>query len=214
MAHQSTIFCIIIAASVSFLGGGVAVESAKKNWPCASAPSNPHWTDTIVWRNAAFAGLLLNTLCRSEFNGHRDINFGKFGYVGSDTIRSEGSGRPLRPDWFPFQAKPDWRPDTLWVSSPDSTKAVRAGNFGEPDGDLLLFNRKGLRLIERLESCGTPCRYLGAAWSSNRYFTFLQIEEHFDNDDYSVPPAVLATAKLYDLLTDSVHTFQTKPIRP
>lgn len=116
-------------------------------------------------------------------------------------------------DWFPFQLDTAWRPDTLWICSPDRTKAVRAGNFGEPDGDLLLFNRKGLHLLERLESCGTPCQFLGASWCSNQCFVFVHTYEHFEGrGERPNVSSLSAIVSLYDLEFDSIHSFASDPI--
>lgn len=156
-----------------------------------AAKEAPRWVDSLVWKNKRICDYILDTL-RTNDRFH-NLSIGELHFAGTDKIRSE-SGQ------FPLRAPSNWRRDTLWIISPDSTMGALAGGFGEVDSDLLLCNRNNQLLIERLESCGPGCTFLSIRWIDRYRFVFPQIERY---------DAVVATVKIFDLVSDSVYTFKS-----
>jgi hypothetical protein len=75
---------------------------------------------------------------------------------------------------------------------------------------LEIFNRRGDALVEQLEMCGTPCRFLPVRWLNNDHFVFVKTHEYFE--DRGEKPSLTgyeAYVTLYDLEADSVYIFKS-----
>lgn len=158
--------------------------------------------DSLVWRNPPVARFVDSVLARAD-----SLCYNGFHYTGSAAI---GKRRFLGR----YSGEGSFRGDSNWTWSPDSTRAISIGRyFGEPDHSLEIFNRDGDSTFIEFEFCGTPCDYRGVRWMDNNRFVFVQTYEHFeDRGDRPNLTSFSAIVSLYDLASDSVHSFASDPI--
>lgn len=136
--------------------------------------------------------------------------FTNFVYQGSGIIRASYTWRRT----WGGQHQGLFPADSGWLYSPDSSMALWLLRYlGEPETALDLFNRHGDSLVEQLEMCGTPCRYLGVRWIDQDRFVFVMTHENFeDRGERPNLSSFSAVVSLYDLDSDSVHRFASDPI--
>ncbi|MEW5875449.1 MAG: penicillin-binding transpeptidase domain-containing protein [Candidatus Zixiibacteriota bacterium] len=157
--------------------------------------------DSILAGNDRAARFLIDTLGDSSLIGYssfvlvRSGPLGKHSYVVGDTPE--------------FAEGLDY-----WTFCPDSSMAATTGppERGDPDNQICLWNRGGTGSIEILESCGTPCVYLGVHWLDNHRLIFAWRQERYAVGTTTHMFGHRAMITVYDLDRDSGFTYQSAPV--
>lgn len=164
---------------------------------------------SLLWDEPETSAFIRQTLRAARIGDTTGIEFTDFNHNGTAGIRVSHTWRrawgTLHQGVFPA--------DSGWFYSPDSSKALWLLRYlGEPDVALDLYNRHGDSLVEQLESCGTPCRYLAVRWLDNNRFVFVMVHELFEGrGERPSVTAYEARVSLYDLESDSVYVFKSAP---
>jgi hypothetical protein len=192
------LIALALTGLVVLVNWGAAFPQSRDS--IAQVKRAPRIVDSLLWKTPAVARFFIKVLGDSQSVNYRGFMFKN---AGPFTTQEFGSYKPSTPPQ-----------DSSWVYTPNHRLGASIFAGWDPDSELRLYNRKSEGKIERLEFCGTPCRYKGIFWLDNRRLVFVQTYEdyHQINDSTGAVTGYTPIVTLYDIPAESSFTYVTTPI--
>ena len=187
-----------LAGFLVLISSGSATSAPRDS--TAQIKPAPRIIDSLLWKTPAVARFFVKVLGDSQTVNYRGFSSKS---AGPFTTQEFGSYEPSTPPQ-----------DSSWVYTPNHRLGASIFAGWDPDSELRLYNRRNEGRVERLEFCGTPCRYKGIFWLDNRRLVFVQTYEdyHEINDSTGAVTGYTPIVTLYDIAAESAFTYVTTPI--
>lgn len=134
---------------------------------CSACESKPHPNPIATMASK-------NTALNQVISENLETQPGRYG----DFFVSE-SKESLNPEDFRIREESRIKSEN-WLFSPSRSMAISLNKtITEPDQSVDIYNRQGNQHIERVDVCGSTCKYIGIYWLDDSNFVSVSIPEYY-----------------------------------